>query len=143
MLPAMKNLLRSKNTCVLATCAGNMPHCSLMAYAVTDDADEILMATHSGTRKFRNICLHPSVSLLVDAREETPRSGTWALTVEGHCTWCTDDDRAKDARTRLLAAHPHLEDFLGHQEAVILIVKISSFLLLRGLTDATFCRIEP
>ena len=143
MLTMMNDLLRSKSTCVLATCAADSPHCSLMAYTVSDDGGDILLATHTGTRKFRNIRDNPAVSLLVDARGEAPRSQTWALTVAGHCRWCRDDDRAHDARARLLAVHPHLENFLAHPEAVILIVKISSFLLLRGLTDATFHQVEP
>ena len=143
MLTMMNDLLRSKSTCVLATCAADSPHCSLMAYTVSDDCREVLMATHTGTRKFRNIRGNSAVSLLVDARGEAARSATWALTVAGRCTWCTDDDRARDARARLLAAHPHLETFLAHPEAVILIVRVSSFLLLRGLTDATFCPVEP
>ncbi len=143
MLSMMNDLLRSKNTCVLATCTADIPHCSLMAYTVSDDCREILMATHTGTRKFRNIRGNSAVSLLVDARGEAPRSDTWALTVEGRCRWGTDDERVRDARTRLLAAHPHLESFLAHPEAVILMVRISSFLLLKGLTDATFCLVEP
>lgn len=143
MLATMKELLQSKDTCVLATCAGNVPHCSLMAYTVSEDASEILMATHTGTRKFGNISAHPTVSLLIDAREKARRSEAWALTVEGECTWTRDDDRAEHARARLLAAHPHLDAFLAHQDAVILTVKIASFLLLKGLTDATFCRVEP
>lgn len=143
MLSTMKELLRSKNTCVLATCAANVPHCSLMAYAVSDDASEILLATHTTTRKFRNISDNPTVSLLIDAREEASRSEAWALTVDGECTSIGDDKRAGHARARLLAVHPTLEAFLAHPDAVILTVKIASFLLLRGLTDATYCRIEP
>ena len=143
MITTMRELLQSKNTCVLATCAANVPHCSLMAYAVSDDAGEILMATHTGTKKFRNISENATVSLLVDARENAPRSQAWALTVEGECAWTGTGDRGDRARARLLAAHPHLEAFLSHQDAVILTVKIASFLLLRGLTDATYCRVEP
>jgi nitroimidazol reductase NimA-like FMN-containing flavoprotein (pyridoxamine 5'-phosphate oxidase superfamily) len=138
----MKKLLQSKNTCVLATCAANVPHCSLMAYTVNNDAGEILMATHTGTRKFRNISENSTVSLLIDAREKVPRSEAWALTVEGECTWARDGERAVHGRAVLLAAHPHLEAFLSHQDTVILTVRIASFLLLRGLTDATYCRIE-
>lgn len=143
MLKKMTDLLRSKNTCVLATCAGDVPHCSLMAYTLSDDAGELLMATHTGTRKFRNISSNSAVSLLVDARETIPRGDAWALTVEGRCSWAVNDARAASARARLLAAHPHLEAFLEHQDAVILIVKITSLLLLRGLTDATFLQIGP
>jgi nitroimidazol reductase NimA-like FMN-containing flavoprotein (pyridoxamine 5'-phosphate oxidase superfamily) len=32
MLEEMKALAREKNSCVLATIAGNKPYCSLMAY---------------------------------------------------------------------------------------------------------------
>lgn len=70
MLEGMKKLLKSKDTCVLATASGNEPHCSLMSYAVNDDCREIYMMTFRSTRKYENLLSNPVVSLLVDTREE-------------------------------------------------------------------------
>ncbi len=136
MLAEMKQLLRGKTLCVLATLAGGKPHCSLMAYVANKDGTEIYMATHRSTRKFRNITDNPAVSILIDTREEALPHLARALTVGGTCIRIEDDVRKQLVRNQLLAAHPHLEDFLSHQENEMLRVRIESFLLLKGLTEA-------
>ena len=136
MLAEMKQLAMEKTICVLATIAGNKPYCSLMAYATNEHCTEIYMATHRSTQKFRNLTTNPAVSLMIDTREETPRSQARALSVEGTCALIEDDSQKKLARARLLSIHPHLKDFLSHTDNEILCVKIHSFLLLKGLTEA-------
>jgi nitroimidazol reductase NimA-like FMN-containing flavoprotein (pyridoxamine 5'-phosphate oxidase superfamily) len=132
----MKQLVRGKSICVLSTIAGNKPYCSLMAYASNDDGTEIYMATHRSTKKFRNLCANPAVSLMIDTREDASRSQVRALTVEGACEWIEDDARKGVVRSRLLSLHPHLKDFLAHTDSELLCVKIKAFLLLKGLTEA-------
>ena len=44
MIERMKELVRRKDICVLATVAENKPHCSLMAYVTDDECKEIYMA---------------------------------------------------------------------------------------------------
>jgi nitroimidazol reductase NimA-like FMN-containing flavoprotein (pyridoxamine 5'-phosphate oxidase superfamily) len=132
----MKQLVKGKNICVLATMTGNKPYCSLMAYAANEDGTEIYMATHRSSRKFRNLSENPAVSLLIDTREDAPRSQARALTVEGTCARIADEAKRQIVQTRLLSLHPHLKDFLAHTDIEILCVTISSFLLLQGLNDA-------
>jgi nitroimidazol reductase NimA-like FMN-containing flavoprotein (pyridoxamine 5'-phosphate oxidase superfamily) len=136
MLAEMKQLVREKNICVLATAAGGKPYCSLMAYAANEDCTEIYMATRRSTKKFRNLAENPAVSLMIDTREEAPRTQARALTVEGTCARVEDDSEKKLAQTRLLSVHPHLKDFLAHIDSEILCVAVRSFLLLKGLTEA-------
>ena len=136
MLAEMKQLVREKNICVLATIAGSKPYCSLMAYTANEDCTEIYMATHRSTKKFRNLAANPAVSLMIDTREDAPRSLARALTVEGTCGRIEDDPKKKLAQARLLSIHPHLEDFLSHIDNEILCVAVRSFLLLKGLTEA-------
>ncbi len=136
MLDQMKAFAREKNICVLATIAGSKPYCSLMAYATDTDCTEIYLATHRATQKFRNLTENAAVSLLIDSREKTPRSRAQALTVEGTCAQVVTPADQADVRARLLGANPHLEEFLSHPECVLLRVEITSFLLLKGLTEA-------
>lgn len=136
MLAEMKQLVKEKNICVLATLAGSKPYCSLMAYAANEDATEIYMATHRSTKKFRNMAENPSVSLMIDTREELPRSRARALTVEGSCVPIEDASKKELARARLLSIHPHLNDFLSHTDCQIVRVTVKSFLLLKGLSEA-------
>jgi nitroimidazol reductase NimA-like FMN-containing flavoprotein (pyridoxamine 5'-phosphate oxidase superfamily) len=140
-LQKMKELVRSKDICVLATVSGSEPHCSLMAYATNDDCSEIYMVTHRNTRKFKNLEENPSVSLLIDTREEhsgAKRSEAKALTIKGTLRKTEGGGKAEAIRTRLLERHPHLREFVHHPEAEVLCFAIISFLLLDGLTEAHF-----
>jgi nitroimidazol reductase NimA-like FMN-containing flavoprotein (pyridoxamine 5'-phosphate oxidase superfamily) len=142
MLAEMKQLVREKNICVLATLAGSRPYCSLMAYAANEDGTEIYMATHRSTQKFRNVSDNPAVSLMIDTREVTPRAQARALTVEGTCAPVADAAKKQIVRSRLLAIHPHLAEFLAHADNELLCVTIRSLLLLRGLSEAHHAVLE-
>jgi nitroimidazol reductase NimA-like FMN-containing flavoprotein (pyridoxamine 5'-phosphate oxidase superfamily) len=141
MIEIMKKLAKEKDICVLATVSGEKPHCSLMAYTTDEDCSEIYMATHRGTRKFKNLMENPSVSLLIDTREEhkgSLRSEAKAMTVSGSFERLQEDRKKAWARARLLGRHPHLKEFLDHPDSEVICIKIRSFLLLDGLTDAHF-----
>lgn len=142
MLAEIKQMAMQKNICVLATLAGNKPYCSLMAYTTNKDCTEIYMATRRSTRKFRNLIENPAVSLMIDTRETLPRSQARALTVEGECSFMKEGSQKQQVRAKLTAAHPHLKDFVGHPENEILCVRIKSFLLLKGLTEAYHATLE-
>ena len=138
MLKEMEALAREKNICVLATVADGKPYCSLMAYVTDENCKEIYMVTHKNTNKYENLMKNPSVSLLIDTRDISPRSEAKALTVEGTYAAIESEEKRKRVRAKLLAAHPDLAGFLNHPEAEILRIKIRSFLLLNGLQDAYF-----
>ena len=141
MLEFMKELAKEKDICVLATVSGEKPHCSLMAYVTDEDCSEIYMATHRGTKKFKNLMDNPSVSLLIDTREEHKgphRPEAKAMTVSGSFERLEDNQKKVWARARLLNRHPHLKEFMDHPDAEVICIKIRSFLLLDGLTDAHF-----
>jgi len=138
MLAEMKALAKEKNICVLATVADRKPHCSLMAYATDENCTEMYMVTHKNTNKYKNLMENPSVSLLIDSREISPQSKAKALTVEGVCAAIKSEEKRKTVQAKLLAVHPHLSEFIRHPEAVILCVRIRSFLLLNGLQEAHF-----
>jgi nitroimidazol reductase NimA-like FMN-containing flavoprotein (pyridoxamine 5'-phosphate oxidase superfamily) len=138
MLAEMKAFAAQKNICVLATVAGRKPHCSLMAYVTDENCTELYMVTHKNTKKFKNLMENKFVSLLIDTRETTPRSKAKALTVAGECTVIKGEKKRQKVRSKLLAVHPHLSEFINHAEAEILCVRIRSFLLLNGLHEARF-----
>ena len=138
MLAEMKALATQKNICVLATVAGRKPHCSLMAYVTDENCTELYMVTHKNTKKFKNLMENQFVSLLIDTRETSPRSKAKALTVAGECTVIEGEKKRQKVRSKLLAIHPHLSEFINHSEAQILCVRIHSFLLLNGLQEAHF-----
>ena len=137
----MKLLVGAHDTCVLATVSEGRPHCSLMVYAADDGCGEIYMVTPRTTRKYRNLVNNPHVSLLIDTREEHPgerRPEAKALTITGEFRPIHDKEKRRSAGARLTAAHPYLKDFMKHGDAEIFSVKVVSFLLLEGLSDAHF-----
>jgi uncharacterized pyridoxamine 5'-phosphate oxidase family protein len=113
-----------------------------MAYAANEDGTAIYMATHRSTKKFRNLLDNPAVSLMIDTRDASPRSLTRALTIEGFCTRIDEDSERQLVRHRLLSIHPHLKEFLDHSDNEMLCVRIRSFLLLKGLTEAHRAELE-
>jgi len=141
MLEEMKALAKQKDICVLATVSGENPHCSLMAYATDDDCREIYMVTQKGTKKCKNLIKNPSVSLLIDTREERTSSRlpqAKALTIAGLFQKTIDQGKKRLARARLLERHPHLAGFIDQTDTELVCIKVTSFLLLNGLKEAHF-----
>jgi len=141
MLERIKSLVKEKDICVLATVSGDKPHCSLMAYVTDDDCREIYMVTRRESRKYENLMKNRSVSLLIDTREEhagSRRPEAKALTVSGTFKNIDDKNKKIQVRSKLPDRHPHVREFLDHPDAEIVCIRVESFLLLNGLTDAHY-----
>jgi nitroimidazol reductase NimA-like FMN-containing flavoprotein (pyridoxamine 5'-phosphate oxidase superfamily) len=144
MLEIMKTIVKENDLCVLATVSEGKPHCSLMAYSASDDCREIYMVTRKNTSKYINLLENPSVSLLIDTREENAhplRSSTKALTVNGLFQKTYDEEKRRLIRVRLLETHPFLKQILDHPDAEFLCILVESFLLLNGPTEEYFERL--
>ncbi len=139
MLARMKDLLRSKAFCVLATVADDAPHCSLMAYVADAPCQHLYMVTRKDTTKFRNLRQNPRVSLLVDTRDEPEEERrTLALTVAGRIEPVEGTTELRRFRSALQERHPGLGPILENTEAAVLCVRIESLLLLDGPNEAHF-----
>jgi nitroimidazol reductase NimA-like FMN-containing flavoprotein (pyridoxamine 5'-phosphate oxidase superfamily) len=141
----MKELVRKKDMCVLATVSENLPHCSLMAYVTDEECREIYMVTLRESTKFKNLARNPRVSLLIDTREEHPapgRSEASALTVSGRFQRIGDPEALDAARQRLLERHPHLKELLDRPDAEIFCIRMLSMLFLKGVNNAYFAEVE-
>ena len=142
MLEKMKDFVRKKNICVLATVSGDKPYCSLMAYITDVTCEEIYMVTHKNTTKFNNLQKKPLVSLLIDSRETQPRSNAQALTISGVFIPLIDENKKQKIRDRMLESFPHMKDFIHHPESELIRIKINSFLLLDGLIESHFMSLK-
>lgn len=141
MLETMKKLAKEKDICVLATASGGTPHCSLMAYATDEECREIYMVTYRNSQKYQNLLANPSVSLLIDTREEHTgphRPEAKAMTVAGTYSRIEDPKKEAAVREKLMKKHPHLKPFIEGPDGEIICIRIASFLLLDGLTEAHF-----
>jgi nitroimidazol reductase NimA-like FMN-containing flavoprotein (pyridoxamine 5'-phosphate oxidase superfamily) len=141
MLEKMKALVKKKKVCVLATVSKGKPHCSLMSYVSDEGGLEIYMTSHRKTKKYANLMANPSVSLLIDTREEDQgrkRGAIKALTVEGEFQRISDVAKKDLVRDRLLRNHAHLIDFLHDPDTEIFSILIKSFQLLEGVKNSYF-----
>jgi len=145
VLKRMKQLVKDKDVCVLATVMDNVPHCSLMSYLPDRDCREIYMMTRKGTKKYRNLAANRTVSLLIDTREEecgADLARIKALTVNGVFTAIGDKTKKKLVRQKLLRKHPQLKPFANDPDADVFAVRVKSFELLDGVTDAYFEKVK-
>jgi nitroimidazol reductase NimA-like FMN-containing flavoprotein (pyridoxamine 5'-phosphate oxidase superfamily) len=138
MIDKMKQMVMDEKYCVLATAMNNMPHCSLMAYAVGEDCKKIYMVTQKNSEKYRNLTNNSSVSLLIDTRGNKNEKTAKALTISGLFSKIDDKKTLSEVKNRLKTRHPELEVFLNNESSCVFAVEIQSFLLLDGFTDAHF-----
>lgn len=141
MRKQIRDLIRENKFCVLATVSEGEPHCSLMSYATDDDCKEIYMATLKNTKKYRNLSINPSVSLLIDSRTTAGLDGhvqTRALTVHGTFLSGMGEQKGEALKKALMDRHPDLKDFFTNPAAEVIVVKVRTFQLLDGITDAYF-----
>jgi general stress protein 26 len=145
MLEKMKDIVKGNDLCVLATVSEGKPHCSLMSYITDEEAREIYLISHKQTKKYFNLMENPTVSLLIDTREEEKgqrRIDIKALTISGEFQTIKDPGKKDLIRSKFLKRHPHLTDFLNDPEAELFSIKIRSFQLLDGVKDAFFESID-
>jgi general stress protein 26 len=143
MLEKMKALIKEKDMCVLSTVSEDArPHCSLMAYVADEKCREIYMATHSTTKKYKNLLHNSYVSLLIDSREITPRQQAQALTASGVFQLIDDAHKRYRVEALLLRQHPYLKDFVIHPDTIMICIKIQSLQLLKGLADSHFVNLK-
>lgn len=145
MLEKMKDIVKANDLCVLATVSEGKPHCSLMSYISDEEGKEVYLISHKQTKKYENLMGNPTVSLLIDTREEEKgekRIYIKALTVSGEFQTIKDFGKKEFIRKKFLKRHPHLADFLNDPEAEIFSIRIKSFQLLEGVRDAFFETID-
>jgi nitroimidazol reductase NimA-like FMN-containing flavoprotein (pyridoxamine 5'-phosphate oxidase superfamily) len=137
----IKALICNNNHCVLATVSGTKPHCSLMSYAVDEHCTELYMMTLRDSQKYTNVLNNPSVSILIDTREEDTaekRSHTKALTINGVFKRIDDRSTKDSVRAKLITANPHIKEIADHPDSEPLCIRIESVLLLDGVVESYF-----
>jgi len=103
------------------------------------------MATRKETKKYRNLSANPSVSLLVDSRQDAGTGSstqTKALTISGIVQTNIDEKKIAAARARLFEMHTELKNIFNNPDTEIIVVKIMAVQLLDGITDAYFEKIS-
>jgi nitroimidazol reductase NimA-like FMN-containing flavoprotein (pyridoxamine 5'-phosphate oxidase superfamily) len=145
MIEKMKDIVKSNDLCVLATVSEGKPHCSLMSYISDEEGQEVYLISHKQTKKYSNLMENPTVSLLIDTREQEKgqrRVYIKALTVSGEFQTIKEPGKKDMIRAKFLERHPHLRDFIKDPRTEIFSIKIKSFQLLDGVKDAFYEAID-
>ena len=110
----MKDIVKGNDLCVLATVSEGKPHCSLMSYISDEEGHEIYLISHKQTKKYANLMENPTVSLLIDTREEEKgqrRIYIKALTVSGEFQTINDPEKKDLIRAKFLKRHSPFNRF--------------------------------
>lgn len=134
---AINELLKEQKTGVLATCNKDIPHTSVVGFAVSENLKSIYFATPIATIKYSILKQNPNVELLVDNRKNLAEDFNTAAAVScvGKAS-CIDKDNS-GAQHIMLQRHPELETFFKSPTCAIIEIKISKYSLVTRFQDVT------
>ncbi|CAO0820407.1 heme iron utilization protein [Desulfarculales bacterium] len=144
MLDKMKELITSQDVCALATVSPEgQPHCSLMFYVTDDHGRHIYLLTRGGTKKYRNVSANPSVSILIDSREQrVSTEPALALTITGICETLPEGGLHDTVLNKLLTRHPHLQGVSVDPQVKVLAVRSVTMQLLQGPMSVCYAQMD-
>ena len=118
--------LDSQELAVLATIDVGQPYCSLIVFALNNDANQILFFTNRNSRKFINLQKNPKVGILIDDRPQPTQSfsNSIALSISGEASETVGDDR-QILIGQFVTKHPGLKKFANLPDQALIKVIIS------------------
>ncbi len=160
----LKEFFRTQKLTALATQEPGHPYLSLMAFAMTDDLNALIIATKRETRKYSNMVKEPGVAFLIDNRSDEPSCPGGGVTLSNMKTDSlsseTYDHSKSDQFQNTLAVtgigqaleveeiekeplialfvgkHPELETFVRSRECTLVKIKIDKFIIISQFQEA-------
>lgn len=122
----IKRVIQFQRIAVLGTSKDDEPYSCLVAFAITDDLEELIFATMRQRLKYRNIMANPRVALTIDDRDSNKSdfNDTTSITMIGTARDIRGDGREQYAAL-LLDRHPSLRDFVKTQQCAIISVLVN------------------
>ncbi|MDF1615844.1 pyridoxamine 5'-phosphate oxidase family protein [Petrocella sp. FN5] len=136
-------ILNENNLCVLCTEYGGNPYCSLMTFTLGKDNKILYMVAIDDSKKYRNIALNPSVSILMDNRQrlgKASKNEIISVTFEGSYE-AVDKEKAEEGKALLLKKHPDLHEIIQDPKCRLLSIRLKAYKLLMGPTKSEEGRI--
>lgn len=138
----IENIIRTHDTCVLATTGDEGPHASLMTYGATPDCRTLYLVTPKQTLKYKNLTRNASVSILIDTRCEETIQNVRALTISGTAGDISDAALRRAVRRQFIEKHPDMKEFVDSKDSAFISVSIHSLQFLSGLQESRFIRLD-
>ncbi len=138
-MPARLKVINKKQRhAVLATVSGTRPYTSLVAFALTPDAKNIIFATPKKTRKYKNIVKNKNVSLLIHTAKNISQDylQAEAVTIQGKAHTISSKKR-KEFAGILARKHPDLRLFINSTTTAIIKVKVEYCLHVNSFQQVT------
>lgn len=139
----LHDLFFTQPLAVLSTAGNGQPYCSLIAFAVTSDLQDMIFATTRSTRKYVNMKSNPRVSMLIDNRsnEVSDFHNAMAVTATGEVTEVTEQEET-DCLRIYLKKHPHLEEFVMSPTCALMRVEVSRYYVVRRFQNVMVLHIR-
>jgi nitroimidazol reductase NimA-like FMN-containing flavoprotein (pyridoxamine 5'-phosphate oxidase superfamily) len=133
----LRDFFRTQKLTALATQEPGHPYLSLMAFAMTDDLNSLIIATKRETRKYSNMVKEPGVAFLIDNRsnESDQFQNTLAVTGIGKALEVEEIEK-ESLITLFVRKHPELESFVRSRECTLVKIKIEKFIIISQFQEA-------
>ena len=134
----VRQLLKSQKYAVLATDNCGQPYTSLMAFAVTDDLQSILLMTERGRLKYKNLITNPRVAIFIDNRENIGRDLDDAMTISAR--GLAEEVLGEDclaSKAFCLTRHPDLKAFAASPTCAMIRIRVKSYVVVRRFEEVT------
>ena len=139
----IEEIFKISRFAVLATEGDKQPHASLIAVTPMEGNRKLIFATYRNTRKFQNLVRNGKVALLVESIEIN-RSGlkeSFVLTAFGHVEEIEIAEKSMIVKAHL-EKHPELFSFLQSEECTLVLIKVDSYQVVRGIDDVEWWTTE-
>ena len=127
------SILRQQNTAVLGTCFMEIPRCSQVPFAVSEDLRTIVIITAQNTAKYENMAANPNVSLLV-AAPAAEEATLQALTVTAFAAK-PKGARKSQAMALFIRKHPALRTTASSPDTALVELKVDSYGLIAAFQE--------
>ncbi len=128
LLPLIKDLFDQRGLGVLATAGEPYPYTSLIAFAPTENLQELAFATLRATHKYKNMQKSPCVSFLINSAMNKARDlkDAVAVTVLGKVA-DADPKRREHYQALLIKKHPDLQPFLNEKDCAVMVLAVDKY----------------
>jgi nitroimidazol reductase NimA-like FMN-containing flavoprotein (pyridoxamine 5'-phosphate oxidase superfamily) len=137
-LEPYRDLLLSQRFGVLSTTYDDIPHCSLVALAFSQDLKRILFATSKTTKKYNNITKNQNLSMFIDNRKNNPEDIKNTITICATGVAKVVEPFAGlpvDLKTAYEKMHPYLSGFIGEKTTVFVIINVNKYQIVSNFQE--------
>lgn len=136
-LKRLNDFFQTQKLTALATQEPGHPYLSLMAFALTDDLNVLIIATKRETRKYSNMVKTPGVAFLIDNRSNEKDHFQNTLAVTGIGQAMEIEEIEKEFLSALFVKkHPELETFVRSRDCALVKIKIEKFIIISQFQEA-------